>query len=336
MRAAIGETDVARPLRVDRGQRLLQRAGAFAQLLRFLQQQIAAAVDPDVLQLIGVAAQPVHLARILREFRLLCRIVLRQQMPRPRVRMRVEPRRARPQEQRPRRAGIEEAPVVAGDHHRHAARTDPAFQHLDLREIQMVGRLVEQQRIRLGHPGAGDQRQPLPAAAQRLHRTVVQVVRRTELVEHDSDAPFAAVALRRRQRAANCLGERQVQQVLRHVLLDVADAHAARADDVADSRLGEAGQASQQRGLAAAVAGDQTDAVCIADRHGEALEQGKRRQHADIAQIDGRHGVSLGSWERDKGRRSEPAGGTQARGRQFRPLASPATMCRRAQTGPRG
>ena len=280
---------------MHRRQRLLQSGGAFAQLLRLLQQEVAAAVDPHVLQLTGVAPQPVHFARFLGELRLLCRIVHRQQVTRPRVGVRVETRHAWPQEQRPRRAGIEEATVVAGNHHRHAARSDPAFQHLDLRQVQVVGRLVEEQRVRLGDPGAGDQRQALPAAAERVQRAVVQVWLCSELVEHDIDAPCVRLALTRRQRATDRLGERQAQQVRRHVLLDIAHAQAARTDDVAGGGFGEAGQTAQQRGLAAAVAGDQPDAVRIADGEGQVPEQGMRRQNADIAQIDRGHRGSRGS-----------------------------------------
>ena len=330
MRAAVREPDIARPLGMHRRQSLLQCRGTFTQQLRLLQQQIAAAVDADILQLIGVASQPIHLARFLRQLRLLRGIVLGQQLPRARVGMSVDTRRARPQEQRAVRARVEELPVVAGDHHRHATRGDPAFQHLDLREIEMVGRLIEQQRIGLRHPGARDQRQPLPAAAERIQRTIMQIGRRAELVEHDIDAPCLAVALRRWQRASDCFGERQVQQVCRHVLLDVAHAHAARTDDVASGGLDQTGEAFQQCCLAAAVRGDQPDAVGVADHHRQVPEQGMRRQHSDIAQIDGGH--SCISWldGTRKGWRSEPAE------RQFGSLASPATMDRRAKAGPRG
>jgi len=52
----------------------------------------------------------------------------------------------------------------------------------------MVGRFVEQQRVRLGDPGAGDQRQPLPTATELVERLGVQFRRRRKPVENELDA----------------------------------------------------------------------------------------------------------------------------------------------------
>ena len=60
-----------------------------------------------------------------------------------------------------------------------------------------------------------------------------------------------------------------------HVLLDMADAQAARAGDVAFGRLEAARHAAQQRGFAAAVGGDDAEAVAWLD--GE-IEVGKERR----------------------------------------------------------
>jgi hypothetical protein len=62
----------------------------------------------------------------------------------------------------------------------------------------MVGRLVQQQRVRLGHPGASDQRQPLPAAAELAQRPRVQLGRCREAIEDDVDAPAPLFPLVRR------------------------------------------------------------------------------------------------------------------------------------------
>jgi hypothetical protein len=45
------------------------------------------------------------------------------------------------------RQGREKSPVVADDHHRRAARVELAFQPFDGRQIEMIGRLVEQEDI---------------------------------------------------------------------------------------------------------------------------------------------------------------------------------------------
>src|SRR4051794_11368176 len=103
---------------------------------------------------------------VLRQLRLLRGIVVRQELPRPRIGMWVEARYARSKKQRACRAGVEETSVMAGDHHRHTAADDPPFEHLNFTQIKMVGRLIEQQHVRLADPGARYQRQALPAAAE--------------------------------------------------------------------------------------------------------------------------------------------------------------------------
>src|SRR5262249_61606452 len=116
----------------------------------------------------------------------------------------------------------------------------------------------------------------------------------------------------------------------RPVLLDIADAQAARAYYLTHVGIGMAGKAAQQRGLTAAVASDKADPVRIADGEAEVLEQWVRRQYAHIAQADRRHRFVF-RLERTR-KRSEPT----RRQRQVGPLASPATTGRRANTGPRG
>ena len=69
----------------------------------------------------------------------------------------------------------------------------------------MVGRLVEEQRVGLGDPDAGDQHQPLPAAAEFRDQSVAQLLGRLELVEHDTDAPAVGLARLGRQRVEDRL-----------------------------------------------------------------------------------------------------------------------------------
>jgi hypothetical protein len=293
--AAIGEPHVAVALALQRLQRLLDRLGALVELLRPLQPQVAAAVDADVAMMRGAAPQPLSLLAVARELRRLRRIVRCQQVARPAVGMRVEPRDIRPQEQGAGGAGVEELPVVARDHHRDAAGAvaDPVLEHAEALEIEMVGRLVEQQQVRLGDPGPRDQGQALPAAAECRDRPLAHCRRRVELVERQADLPRVRLPLRRRQGAAHRLGERQIEQGRRHVLLDEADAQAPAAGDLARSRLGVAGEAAQQGRLAGAVARDQADAVAVMDGEIEVLEEEPRRDDAEGLQLNEAHDVPL-------------------------------------------
>ena len=275
---------------MHRAQRLLQGFGALLQLHGLLLQKIAAAVDPDIAQGTGAVSQAVHFVHITRELHLLCRIVFRQKVPRACVRMRIGATDARPQEKCPGRTGVEEAAVMAGDHHRDCARaSDPPLQHLDLGKVQVIGWFIEQQRIRFGDPDACKQCQPLPTAAQRAKRTIMQVGWCAEFVEHDFDTPCLGISLHWRNGTANGLGKRQVEKTGRNILFDIAHTHAARAGDSASGRFHGAGQTFEQRSFATTVSGDQTDTIGLADHHAEVLEQRTRREYADIAQADRRH-----------------------------------------------
>ena len=111
-----------------------------------------------------------------------------------------------------------------------------------------------------------------------------------EGVEHHIDPPRLRLALRRRQGAADCLGERQAEQIGRHVLLDIGHAQATRAHDLALGRFELPGETAQQGRLAAAVSGDQADPVARADDGVEVGKQRMRCEHTDAAQADGAHG----------------------------------------------
>ena len=154
---------------------------------------------------------------------------------------------------------------MAGDDHGNVAGrlVDPVFQLEQLAEIEMVGWFVQQQGIGLQHPAAGDQGDALPAAAQFRQPAVTHGVGGFELVEHDIDPPAIGVALCRRQGFEYGVIERQPHARRRHVLLDIADGKATRAHDIAGGQFPLPGHGAQQRGLAAAIAGDEADAVAV-------------------------------------------------------------------------
>ena len=102
--------------------------------------------------------------------------------------------------------------VVADDQHRHLdVLGQPALQRVDVGEVEMVGRLVEHQDVRLLElRGAGDQHQPLPAARQLAEPPVEDVRRDADLVEQHVDAP-PVVVLRRCAPASACSTSRTVR-----------------------------------------------------------------------------------------------------------------------------
>ena len=75
-----------------RAQRLLQLLRALAELHGFLLQQVAAAVDADIAQFAGIAAQAVHLLGVFGMLAVLRSVVLGEEQTRAGVGMRVEPR----------------------------------------------------------------------------------------------------------------------------------------------------------------------------------------------------------------------------------------------------
>ena len=96
------------------------------------------------------------------------------------------------QEQRALGHAVEEFAVVAHDQHRHRELDgEPALQRVDVGEIEMVGRLVEDQDVGLFQPRRRrDQQQPLPAARQRAEGAVEGLRLDADLVQQHVDAPI--------------------------------------------------------------------------------------------------------------------------------------------------
>ncbi len=131
--------------------------------------------------------------------------------------------------------GVEEGAVMAGDDDRHLARqrVQPDLKLADAGKVEMVGRFVEQQHVRIGDPDAGDQRQPLPAAAQRLHLSFAHRLGHVDRIQYHVDAPHLAFGLLGRQSVGHHLMEAAAEKGGGNGLFDMADAQAARAGDVA-------------------------------------------------------------------------------------------------------
>ena len=90
-------------------------------------------------------------------------------------------------------------------------------------------------------------------------------LRRVELVEHHIDPPAVGVAVSGRQRLEHRLIQRQRHAGRWHVLLDITHLQAPRAYDVARGQFPLPHDSLEQRGLAAAIASHEADAVTIGD-----------------------------------------------------------------------
>jgi len=120
----------------------------------------------------------------------------------------------RPQEEGPVGRRIEKGAVVAGDDDGRVARQhiQPVLELRDLFEIEMVGRLVEQQHIGFIHPCAGDQCQPLPAAAELPELPFAQLLGYFERFQHDIRPPAFAFGLVGRKGVQDGVAESGVEK----------------------------------------------------------------------------------------------------------------------------
>ena len=151
----------------------------------------------------------------------------------------------------------------------------PALQPHHLADVEMVGRLVQDQQVRVGQRRPRHQQQALPAAGQRGDFLLVpQLGLDPQLVQHHVGAPGLVVPRRLGQGRHQRLVQGQGQQLGRHRLRHMADQEAAPARDAAAVQLDLAEQRLDQRRLAAAVVADQADPVVGMDGEAGILEQG--------------------------------------------------------------
>ncbi len=183
--------------------------------------------------------------------------------------------------------GIEEVALVADQNHGFRIAAQKPFQPQRGFEIQMVGRLVQQQHIRFGEQGRRQGNAHAPAAGIAAHRPLLHCMVETKAVEDDGGARRGGMGANIVQPGLDfadahrvCGGFRFGQQggALRiggqhqidrqavaalHLLRDGADAAAARQGDPALIGFVLAQQQLQQGGFARTVAADQADPVAL-------------------------------------------------------------------------
>jgi hypothetical protein len=208
---------------------------------------------------------------------------------------------------------IQEKPIVRDEDHRVGIRVQILFQPVARFEIEMVGRLVEQQQIGLAEEQLRQRDAHLPSTGEPLRRPLEIGRFEAEPAEHRRGPQFDAVAvaqaelileiavamehrvvlglrdarigepifqtvhlrLDREQLTERARGllEQRSAGVAQSVLGQVADRERCRCENRARIDLFEAGHHPQQGGFADAVGAAQTDAFPIVDLPGDVIEE---------------------------------------------------------------
>ena len=203
---------------------------------------------------------------------------------------------------------LQEAPVV-GDEQQCALKTDQEFfQPGDAVDVEMVGRLVEQQQIRLHHQGARQHHPPLHPARERLElRLAIESEPRDDALGALLDLPAALILQlmlklgqpcqillarvgSQRMRAGEILVHQRAQlaepgghhledagiDIPRHLLRQPPDPQPLTGVHPTAVGLNLPGDDPQQCGLARPIAPDQTDPLAALDGEGDLIEQGRQ------------------------------------------------------------
>src|SRR4051812_10226666 len=236
-----------------------------------------------------------------------------------------------------------EMPVVRDDHHGARAPVEHVLQPADALDVEVIGRLVQQQDLRLAEEGLREQHAQLPAGRDRAHRAVVLRDRHAQAEQQLARARLRGVAavfgiLRLQVRRAQellfaCLRVGVDRVALAHrvphlgvahqhyvenplvlvgelVLAQLADALVAVDRHRARGGFETAAEDLHEGRLAAAVGADQAIAIPAAEFDGHVLEQGLGPElHGDAGGDD--HGES----RKQKAGRSQLWVKAQERGR---------------------
>ena len=220
---------------------------------------------------------------------------------------------------------------MAGGDHGAVARQigEEAFQQADPFEIEMVGRLVQQQQVGLDHHRPRQQHRALPAAGEAAHSAIAQALLHHEIVEQHVDAP--ALGLRRFgiERVQHRIIKAHRQQALGRVLRCEGGDEAARPGKRPATRFLAAGQDTQERGFAAPIGGDEAEPVALGDGEVETSEKRRAASERKVFEGDHEHRNLMKSGMRAGARRQR-----LTMRRQCVP-GQPREVKRGAQTGPR-
>ena len=156
---------------------------------------------------------------------------------------------------------VEKAPVVADDDERRLPGVELAFQPFDRRQVEMIGRLVEQQDVGRRRQHAGERGAARLAARQRRR---VFVAAQAELLQQIARRVAIVVGPETRLDVIGRGGEAGKIRLLRQV----ADGRVGLEEDGAAVGLDQPGGDLEQRRFARAVAADEAHALAGRDQRG--------------------------------------------------------------------
>ncbi|MNF74268.1 hypothetical protein D3C84_562960 [compost metagenome] len=212
---------------------------------------------------------------------------------------------------------VEEVAVVGNDDHGAVTRREDVFQPADGVDVQVVGRLVQQQHVGIGEQRLGQQHAQLPARRHFAHRAEVLGQRDAQAEEQLAGARFGGVAVHLgelglqlghghavflahfRQRVdAVALGLHLPQFFVTHdhgvdhveffvgelVLAQLAQAGVGIQHHLAAGGLEVAAEDLHEGRLAATVGADQAVAVAVVELDGNVFKQGLGPElHGDVS-----------------------------------------------------
>ena len=192
---------------------------------------------------------------------------------------------------------LEEVAIVRDEDHRAGEGAQEFLQPRDGRGVEMIGRLVEQQQVRLPGERAAERHAALLAARERADRCIerrraqsvglganagveVPAVGVLDAVEHVGQLVLGALAGFVAAEPFHDVGGAgfdvladRLPILQLELLRQVAHAQAAAARDLARVRPERPGEDLEERGLARAVASDEADLLTRRDRQAHALEE---------------------------------------------------------------
>ena len=139
---------------------------------------------------------------------------------------------------------------------------EPAFELVDVFNVEMIGGFVEYNDVRFAEFCCSDQEEALPAAGEFAELPVREIERNAQVVDEDIDFPAVAMTVGG-QGALQHLADRDVFQRRGNFLRHITDAQAARAHDLAGAELVFAGETFQKRRLARAILSDKRRARIV-------------------------------------------------------------------------
>ena len=192
---------------------------------------------------------------------------------------------------------VEQPPVVADDDHRMRIPHQVILQPERAFQVQIVGRLVEQQVVGRGEQHRRQRHPHAPPAGERRARQLLCLVAEAHAVQDGCGARFrrpgvdilqpgldfgdavrvlGGIRFLQQRRPFHVRRQHRVEQgdlVRRYLLRDAADAGVGRQRDLAAVGLQLAADQAEQSGFAGAVAADQTDLVSGRNEGGGGFEQ---------------------------------------------------------------